>query len=96
MRSNDCSESYFRKLFYFKTVKKIEARPKFLLLNLVYTSLSFPPINYIIERFNSFGDCRFNTLASLILQVTLRLKDLQAVRSEADRGPGSEFLERCT
>jgi hypothetical protein len=58
--------------------------------------LSFPPIHYIIERFNSFGDCRFNTLAFLITQVTLRLNDLQAVSAVADREPGGEFLERYT
>lgn len=96
MRSIDCSESYFRTLFYLKTVKKIEARPKYLLLHLVDSFLSFPPINYIIERFNSFGDYRFNNLALLISQVLLRLKVLQNVRAETDRESGIEFLERYT
>jgi hypothetical protein len=94
VRSGDCEESYFRTLFYLKSVKKVEARPHYLLLHLVDTPLAFPPIDYIIDRFNSFGDARFNTLAHLIAQVHLRMSGLLAIRAEVEREAGGEFLER--
>lgn len=44
VRDNDCPESYFRTLFYLKSVKRIDSRPNYLVLHLADTEAGHPPM----------------------------------------------------